>query len=76
MTIIASTPAEVNVYVATVLKSAIKLYAATKMQVNRAYTPTRMLAKASEITGKKFKRGQFEQARVALELWIAEQQQG
>lgn len=63
--------AGVNTYVAVVLKSAIKLYAKTGIKANRAYTPTNMLAKAGEITGKKFKRGQFDAAVEALDEWLA-----
>ena len=63
--------AGVDTYVAVTLKSAIRLYAKTGMKVNRAYTPTAMLAKAGEITGKKFKRGQFAEAVNELEIWLA-----
>lgn len=61
--------AAVDVFRAKTLASALRLYAKTGMKVNRAYTPTNMLATASSITGKKFKRGQFEQAAEALTQW-------
>jgi hypothetical protein len=41
------------------------------MKPNRAFTPTNMLAKAGQITGRTFKRGQFEEAIAALDAWIA-----
>ena len=50
---------EVNTFVLVILKSAIKLYINTGMKANRAYTPTNMLAKAGEFTGKTYKRGQL-----------------
>lgn len=53
---------EVNTFVLVALKGAIKLYVATGMKANRAYTPTNMLRKAGELTGKTYKRGQLEQA--------------
>lgn len=62
----------VDTFTAIVLKSGISLYAKTGMKPNRAYTPTAMLAKAGQITGKKFKRGQFAEAIAALDAWINE----
>ena len=56
---------------AIAIKHAIKFYARTGMKVNRAYTPTAMLKAAASITGKAYKRGQFDQAVADLELWIA-----
>lgn len=63
--------AGVSTFVAISLKSGLKLYAKTGIQPNRAWTSTKMLAKASEITGVKFKRGQHTQAVAELEKWIA-----
>ena len=48
------------------IASALELYAKTGIKVNRAYTPTAMLATASHLTGKKFKRGQYVEAAAAL----------
>ena len=62
--------AGVSTYQAIVLKSALKLYNATGMKPNRMWTPTRMLALAGEITGQKFKRGQYLTAADALQVWI------
>lgn len=63
--------AGVATYVAITLKHGIKLYRDTGIKPNRAWTPTAMLAKAGEITGQTFKRGQFTQAIDALDAWIA-----
>jgi hypothetical protein len=46
-------------YQAVVVAKALKLYAKTGMKANRAYTPTNMLRTAGNITGKKYKRGQY-----------------
>lgn len=51
---------------ATILASALEMYHKTKIKVNRAYTPSNMLATATNITGKKFKRGQYLEAAKAL----------
>jgi hypothetical protein len=45
-----------------VLKHALALYAKTGMRPSRHITPTAMLEMASEVTGKKYKRGQHAQA--------------
>jgi hypothetical protein len=71
MSIVFEGKAGVDTYRAITLKHAIAFYAKSGMKVNRAYTPTRMLAAAGEITGQTFKRGQYAQAVAALEAWIA-----
>ncbi len=63
----------VNIFQAVVLASGLRLYAKTGMKPNRMYTPTRMLQTATAITGKPYKRGQFEQAATDLDAWKAEQ---
>lgn len=40
------------------------------MRVNRAYTPSACLRTAGNIVGKTFKRGQYDEAIVALDEWI------
>lgn len=62
----------VNVFALITLKGALKLYDATGMKPNRAYTPTAMLAAAGKATGKTYKRGQFKAAIADLETVIAE----
>jgi hypothetical protein len=62
-------PDAVALYRATVLASALRLYAKTGMKPNSAWTPTKMLAAASGITGKRYKRGQHEQAANDVKLW-------
>lgn len=66
----------VQVFRAKTIASALRLYAKTGIKANRAYTPTNMLAAASQITGIKFKRGQFEQAAQALTDWANGQMEG
>ena len=64
--------AEVSVYQAIVIKNALLFYAKTGMKVNRAYTPSAMLAAASAITGQRFKRGQYKEAAAAIEVVLEE----
>lgn len=63
-TIIIDTPAAFDRFRAIVIKSALSIHIRTngQMRANRAYTPTRVLAAAGEITGKKYKRGQQQAA--------------
>lgn len=61
-----SGPAAVNVFGMLTLASALRLYAKTRMQVNRAYTPTAMLRAASTYTGQKFKARDYLAAADAL----------
>ena len=60
----------VNLYVAIVMKGAIKLYIDHKIKANRSYTPTNMLRKASELTGKPYKRSELRKAYNDLEEMI------
>ena len=55
-------PQAVSVYAMRVLASGLKMYAKTGFTPNRAYTPTKMLRRASEYTGVRYKRGQYLQA--------------
>ena len=64
--------AGVATFRAVAIKGALRLYMNTGMQANRAYTPKNMLAAATEITGKPFKRGQYQEAIAALDAWLAE----
>ena len=57
---------DVNIFRGAVIASALRLYAKTGMQANRAYTPSAMLRAAAEITGRKFKRGQYAEAADAI----------
>lgn len=54
-----------------IIASALSVYARTGMKVNRAYTPTAMLKIASEITGKKYKRGEYMQASIDIKESIS-----
>lgn len=55
-------PSQIAGYRALVIAQALTMYAKTGMMVNRAYTPTAMLKAAAGITGKTYKRGQYELA--------------
>jgi hypothetical protein len=59
----------VRLFQAMALKSGLRLYAKTGMRPNRAWTPSAMLKTAGSITGKDYKRGQYEQAAADLETW-------
>lgn len=52
----------VDRYTMIALKSALKGYHLFKMKPNRAWTPANMLAKATEFTGIKYKRGEYMKA--------------
>ena len=60
----------VDLFRAATIKSGLGLYRKTGMKPNRAWTPTAMLAAAGQITGKRYKRGQFQQAEDDLQIWI------
>lgn len=60
----------IPVFQAITLKSALKMYAAHKIRVNRTYTPSAMMHTAQKITGKKFKPRDYEAAIRALDAWI------
>lgn len=50
---------KVDAYRAMVISGALRMYARTGMKVNRAYTPSAMLAAATSMTGVKYKRGEY-----------------
>jgi hypothetical protein len=58
-----------RVYQALAVASALRTYAKTGLKVNTAYTPKNMLATATAITGKTFKRGAYIEAADALKAW-------
>ena len=59
-----------RIYQIIILKHALKIYKDTGMKVNEAYTPTAMLRTAEKLTGKTFKRRQYQEAINALEEMI------
>ena len=61
------------IFKAIVIRNAIEFYKRNGLKINSAYTPGAMLKAAEEITGKKFKRGQYDQAIDALDDWLKEQ---
>ena len=60
----------VTLYQAIALRTALRLYAATGMRVNRAWTPTAMLRTAGRISGTTRSRGQYMEAADDLQSWI------
>ena len=60
----------VETFRAISLKAGLRLFANTGMKPNRAWTPTAMLKAAGTITGKVYKRGQYDLAVTDLEAWI------
>jgi hypothetical protein len=62
-------PDAVALFRATSLASGLRLYAKTGMKPNRAWTPSAMLHAAGAITGKRYKRGQHQQAADDLKVW-------
>lgn len=65
-------PDQIARFRAATIRTAIKLYWKTGIRVNRAYTPTAMHRTAEEITGLKFRRGDWPSMIEALERVIAE----
>ena len=65
-----SGPQGVQTFRAIALKHGLALYARTGMKPNRAWTPSAMLATAEDITGKRYKRGQYQAAIDDLARWI------
>ena len=61
----------VKTYRAAVLKSGLAMYAKCGMKPNRAWTPSAMLRAAGEITGKKYRRGEYQRAVSDLGAWLA-----
>ena len=62
----------VSVFQYIMIAGALELYGKTGMKANRAYTPTAMIAKTNQLTGGKFKRGQYFEAAAALRKAAAE----
>lgn len=59
----------IRVYHAMVITEALKLYM-LGIRVNNAWTPRAMLRTAGDITGHRYKRGEYRRAIAHLELWI------
>ena len=60
----------VMLYRAAALKGFIGLYAKCGVIPTRGVTITKMLAMATEYTGRKYKRGQYAEAQEDLHQWI------
>lgn len=63
-------PDAVALFRAAALWSGLRLYARSRIKPNRAWTPTAMLKAAGQITGKTYKRGQYETAAADLKIWM------
>jgi len=63
-------PDAVNFYRAAALASSLGLYAKCGMIPTRGVTITKMLAIASEYTGKKYKRGDAAKAEADVRIWV------
>jgi hypothetical protein len=53
---------DVDIFRLLAIASGLRLYAKTGMKPNRAYTPTAMLNAATQLTKKKYKRGEYVKA--------------
>lgn len=67
------TGSAVNVFAAITIAKALDIYAKTGMRVNRAYTPSNMMAMAKKVTGQKLKARDYTGAAQALRDWAATQ---
>lgn len=63
-------PAAVSVFRAIVLANGLRMYGRTGIKPNRMWSPSRMINAAEEITGKKFKKRDYEGAANAVDEWI------
>ena len=66
-------PNAVEVYAATVIAGGLRMYARCGMIPNRGYTPTAMMRRAAQITGRKFKARDYLGAADALKEWATAQ---
>lgn len=74
--LIASTTDQVHIAQALTIRAALRLYARTGIQANRAYTPKAMIAAARRITGLELPARGYTQAAEALTRWIEAQKGG
>jgi hypothetical protein len=65
-------PGGIAIYQALAIKQGLKA-CKIGMRVNRAYTPTNLMAMVLKITGKKFKLKQYDEAIAAIEAWVEQQ---
>lgn len=63
-------PDATKLFAAATLRSAIRFYIETKLQVNRNYKPAAMRQAAGRITGKSYKRSELQKAADDLTIWI------
>jgi len=60
----------VETFRAISLKAGLRIFARTGMKPSHSWTPTAMLKAAGTITGKVYKRGQYDLAVADLDAWI------
>jgi hypothetical protein len=65
-------PGGIAIYQALVVKQGLKA-CKIGMRVNRAYTPTNLMAMVYKITGTKFKLKQYDEAIAAVDAWVEQQ---
>lgn len=65
---------EPSIYQALVVKQGLKA-CKIGMRLNTRYTPTNLFNMVHKITGKKFKRGQYDEAIAAIERFLEERAQ-
>jgi len=53
--IVLDQPTQIDAYRALVVAKGLEFWAKHKMRLNRAYTPSNLMAAASQITGKKYR---------------------
>lgn len=63
-------PDGTKLFVAQALISALRLYVKSGLKVNSGWSPMRMLRRASQITGKPYKRTEYHEAISDLKVWI------
>lgn len=59
-----------SLYAAMTLASGLRLYAKSGIKLSRMHTPGNMLAAATRVTGKQYKRSQYLSAAADLDQWI------
>ena len=62
-------PEAIAVHRAISIADGLRLYARCGLKPTRGWSPTKALKAAEEITGKRFKRGQYTEAAFALSEW-------
>lgn len=59
-----------QIYQCLVIAKGLEFYAKTGMRINKSYTPQRLMARATEITGQSFKGRAYIEAANALRMHV------